>query len=1159
MLSNRAISTSRMPMRQRARPYTDPIFSGQALGSAVVQNLKRESLALLRYVLRSSPVKRVKLTGTPFPKTRKSLLDPIPTSFTDDLESELCWTAAVMLHHAEQINCFLREQGEFEASLLSGDFDSADEARRRALNDLHESYWGMETQFLLVECRDGFESNRDLLTSCLKEGEQYIREGCRNFLSLFAQLFSQRVEQNLSVSEYDHYCAFLKPTTDDQIAVKRMRGYLQFRLNYHTFDQFDLLPFVVHMEESHALIDRYNTFVRVLLTLAVTDSILVTSHRVSMALGALVAELDDSRLEVINSLTARRGSQTRDLPAALFAVMDCYTRGEYLRARDLSIDALREHPAMFELYEISAKATVRAGVSLSNPFRAGTFAYEILNALYHILARDADMPAALERLLQIAYQMDCCRVGIQLYAFHQQHARGRYPLSKDRGILLTANYPTPRLSLLLSDAEAAELYLSALDSTSSQNAAIHLFRTYWRSISDMSYHQAIVDVPESRECKFKAHALERMGQYEDALAEYRRLATFAEDTPSLSADAATGQYQCCIKLGRITNAADVLAEAVVLQPHLIPAGTLHEIVQYLGNAETDQKNIACPVLACSAQRESLSLDTDPIHDALDDFLTAWGVQRPSELVEFAGSFKVHLLTYLLRYACLPDVLDSSIWYSSQTEVEGERIRICEWLSELEPDNRDVFNREIAELTQLATMRELTHKVERSRVYVDASGIRQVLPESLRDRISRCLAFSRIKREELRQSFELSPAFEQLLEETKVLYIDEGFRIFRGLFDDIRAEFLSSTEYGLDSNLSQRIRHGTLAGEIRAQFEESHLVTLKDASGQYGENAYWIDELGPPDEERQRMCEILAQLSSRVDQTISVVRNEWIQIRSEAVPDGMFDYDFGPQQLHEPYQQVVKIHGDESFLDFVFDVLWQRTDENLHNVRAAIKNELRRLLFEALDECEARMGELAPPNAMSPFRVAITRCRTQLAYALESIADWFSIDHSQQIQDFPLPALVNSLLGVVSRCSGPSRLHVRSSIDDTKPVPGALFRGLWDLMFILLDNAAKHSKLESTNVDLTLEIGNGGLSVAVTNDLGKDVDHEAIRRVVDGIATPDIGVAVAEGVRREGGTGLLKLHKIIRHDLGANEDYLIDPMITNDGRFSVEISLGGVSQ
>src|SRR4029077_15834460 len=114
------------------------------------------------------------------------------------------------------------------------------------------------------------------------------------------------------------------------------------------------------------------------------------------------------------------------------------------------------------------------------------------------------------------------------------------------------------------------------------------------------------------------------------------------------------------------------------------------------------------------------------------------LRKPTELRAIAAEFNTAQLSFVLRNLAVPDVLDSSLWYDNLEDVERERLKVCEWLLELDELNRDVYKGEIAAINRAASMRELTHKVDSSKIFVDTEAIRRTLPDSFADRVIRCL-------------------------------------------------------------------------------------------------------------------------------------------------------------------------------------------------------------------------------------------------------------------------------------------------------------------------------------------------------------------------------------------------------------------------------------
>ncbi len=211
--------------------------------------------------------------------------------------------------------------------------------------------------------------------------------------------------------------------------------------------------------------------------------------------------------------------------------------------------------------------------------------------------------------------------------------------------------------------------------------------------------------------------------------------------------------------------------------------------------------------------------------------------------------------------CAFEVLAESFWFESQDEIALERISLCEWLIENDPENRRIDQAEIAEISRILAIRELTHHAERSRIFVDTDAIIESLPKTILDRATRCMTLGMLKDVSLRQTIEITKALMEEIDNSRIFIIDEGFRLFKQVFEDLKTQFLSSNKYGLDANLSQRIRHGTLAGALRAPFESQQLVTLKDSSGSYMQNDFWIRRVCRSEHDSIGLSEALAEFSA----------------------------------------------------------------------------------------------------------------------------------------------------------------------------------------------------------------------------------------------------------------------------------------------------------
>jgi hypothetical protein len=121
------------------------------------------------------------------------------------------------------------------------------------------------------------------------------------------------------------------------------------------------------------------------------------------------------------------------------------------------------------------------------------------------------------------------------------------------------------------------------------------------------------------------------------------------------------------------------------------------------------------------------------------------------------------------------------------------------------------------------------------------------------------------------------------------------------------------------------------------------------------------------------------------------------------------------------------------------------------------------------------------------------------------------------------------------------------------VPGYAFRGVWDILFLLLDNAAKHSGGPMTNVLLKVTRDVGSLEIFVSNSVDESIGMEDLRRTADQLSNLHRLPSNLEAARREGGSGHTKLRKILQYDLHCSH-YKIAASVGSNRTFVVQVTM-----
>lgn len=167
---------------------------------------------------------------------------------------------------------------------------------------------------------------------------------------------------------------------------------------------------------------------------------------------------------------------------------------------------------------------------------------------------------------------------------------------------------------------------------------------------------------------------------------------------------------------------------------------------------------------------------------------------------------------------------------------------------IDAQNEAEYMEELVKITEQINIKKLSLQIEQSKIYVDVEGVKSKLGGQLEESYSKYIFLQKNP-----QLNNLPAHFiEMLLKKMSdggalsgVVTIPptEADYILLDMISEIRDLFVSSSDHGLDFYISTRIRHGTLAGQLRGTLDALHLVTYKDAKTKsYKDNDYWPEVL-----------------------------------------------------------------------------------------------------------------------------------------------------------------------------------------------------------------------------------------------------------------------------------------------------------------------------
>lgn len=1125
MGSGRKASKTSLRSANLARPLIAEMLSGRRTAPGALFALKSLDTAAIQFFFQRVghlPTIRGALLGKARVDTYQEIgTTPNPPGPVGPLAGELLLATHAVAYEGATIAGFVARRQAFEQALLVGDSAEARRELDAAEAESGQSIWLLEARVLHdATCLDEVHGMRTLLEKAITEA----RSNSYLVLALLTPYVREASARSSAAEAIQHVHQFAKdlPSVSPTTLASWLLRSSPAMLNAQHEEQ---LANFLHQESALPLVDRYLALRRTLLTLVSSDISPALRQAVRAALTVLARFVREPWVAYARAILGDEGpADGDDESAAMTRCLDLYTVGAYEEAAAASRAALATYPSRLAFYELHVRSVLRSGAAWTPPGPPGSPMHEVARLLYLRLQCKAETREALDKLEEQAASLTGLSLAEQLFRL--------LPESPERASLspifhlLVARGPTPRQLLAFGRNHVTAACMRRLRRQSSSSVALDVAA----ALLD-GEERAWDGIPEPRPTKLRALAALADGRPDDALDLLDGIRELRSASIVDQQELMALRFEALLELEWIEECARVVAELYAGRWHLLVGLPLHRMRAGITHDRVQANpSIDWPLALLAAQKFSRSaVDSYDIYVGYDEYLLSRGCDRPSKLRAGAAldGLELRQLVLFLREACAITVMNHSPVFDSQRAVEQERIELCGWLIELDPRRASVYAEERDKIIRTQTIRDALTQVERSKIYVDTEGIRRSMATTLADRFAEIKELSRVERSIL--ELVARQVDVGVLERAQVRIVE---RLFLKTFREVTKSFLSSDEHGLDGNLSIRIRHGTLTGQLRVHFERFLLVTQRDSrSGAYERNEHWLPRV-PPGQAVEPIDAALRRFSLAVDRAIETVKDEWLQIRSPDKPNGLFNYDFSPMELRELRQRAVAVEATEAFGDVMFEALWRRTQENSLTVKQKIEGELRDDLAASLAELEGGLAPVEPVVRYIGLKSAIDQCRGGLHQVLESISGWFDLHATRVVQDHPLDLVAETCIAAVRRSLSRGRRLTSNVQAGLPPLRGRYFDHMLELMHILVVNAVRHGRRDA---DVRLEVGRdeAGLTVQVVNGLdpGRADELRARRHEYEQRAKQE---RPATAIRQEGGTGFYKLGKILRIDLGATD-------------------------
>ncbi|WP_416865760.1 MAG: hypothetical protein ACMVP2_26015 [Imperialibacter sp.] len=1081
------------------------------------------------------------LLGRPLPVSMSELgrdgISPFKLSFF----SEVSWLFVAFQYYHKEIQLFLHHEREFETAFLKGNYQAAEQVLNHIESNICTSFWAIEKRLLLEE----YIKPSRTKTSGLTEA---IRNDSERLVKIFSSYLSTRFERDLPPARYDDLVNKFAAKQRQQV----LSNYFLFRLNYFENLVIEQPEYALYLESNFSVVDRYLTFIQVVVSLLCSkssqDQHVATVRPFVVKLCRII---NDPRLKNICLLLGDKVETSEDNKSDVVEVKELFFDGNFTACFKHAHLTVKQAPYKIEAIEYLIKSCIILNCPIPTIGNSKSLVNIILQRLKDIFTLSNDYDLAMYEMNKIAKSIACpiwCGRLVKILNDFQPVGLKQYNFELHSELM--AEYLSTNLSQHLEDSKAIENFCKAHESfkpySSSAYTDFRLKKTKERS-QKKSLFNSLNEVKwfESQGCLNEAtDILEEI----ECSSEIRELLT----VKFVFIEIVKAKARVYHASKRTSEAIELICHAIISDEKIISALYNQELLQNVFNSKDSiiLSNICVPILARVYEPDQIN----NIWIAYDNFMYENGYTFPTELFnsDFVNS---DLKRFFLSYVCIQDVYDSSPFFTSPEHLDNERIEICNYLCLIDPEQKNGYINEITEIETRTLIKRGIKEIDESKIYVDTVGIKREISNEVKERFARGRELYKLKKEQIEYLLEMSSSVLLLYvpkkdDERGVVKFDESttkelgianhphFENFKETFLLIRDRFISSNEFGLDSYISIRIRHGTLLGEIRSIFDRYKLITKRNSyTKQYEPNDYWIEKLCQNQTNSASVKDQFNIFSAAVDELSEEIKNSHLQIKTEDKASiGLFDYKYSTTQLISLYEDTFyEIDDHEVFFETVITKLWERTEENLTNLRDKFQNEFCNVLLKRLDTLMENIGHskyqlLGDTNELVRD---VTACKTDTTNALEKISLWFRRSYSNSINEFDIRLVVDICFSIVNKMQPQTPiLHPNLNIDSKVIFKGEFFTFFIDILRNILDNILKHSELvePELNVGLSITHANGKLRIELENNVASTVN---LKNENKNIATTQHRIDKAQEqilVKGESGSGYLKINSILKGHL-----------------------------
>lgn len=1129
-----------------------------AKGKSSINIGTKELFLSLKYVLNDSQAKTLikslsqekinEIRGILLPKVYSDLRNSKNISSKDNFVKELSWYTNEFEDFQYEINEFLRLENKFDCFFLAGNYTEAGLILDEIETKICVSHWSIEKRLFIAEYESGFKKNKVVLANIIGKENNSIT----NVLSKYQSI---RIEKKLSFFKYEEIFNNLLET----YAEGRAKEYLNFKLNFFKQGFYNHKGFILNIDNSSSIVDKYKSFIQcILLFISENEKDKSIEVFIKLNLNKLLYKINDSR--IINALYEIGDTPNFKISnenEEFLKITDNYIQGNYETVLVALESFFIINSNIFELYEIYVKSIINLKLPFTNPFPQESISGKCLEDLFNIFKKNNKTQNSLINSIKTYNSIGNIAWSYKYFTFvHNEHSSNFESININKYSHLNSPYLNFTNCGFFKNIELSQKYLSNIKE-SKYLISIDFYEQLLKILRGESISKIEGGIEPFRAILYYSQAIQLSGNYELALESYKNILDSNEYKEALELEhnlieIVQGMLNCLINLNKYQEAAILTAHYNIINPNFTQRLRSDLLLNNLIESENEnlKKEISTPIVL---HQYRSYINPNDIWIAYDDFLFSHSLDYPKELENIIEALDKVKVIYFLKHISKQEVYDSSHMFENQDDLDNERIDICSLLTKIDKDNFEEYINEISEINRNLLIRQGIKQIDESKIYVDVKGIKSSLEKDIKESFERymnlqTLSIDQIQKLDLNSDSLMISYYEKSNDSNESEFKESNLKItsysrveqFTDMFLKIRNKFIASNEFGIDTYLSMRIRHGTLLGEIRSVFEKYYLITKKkDNSKEYKDNIYWQKLLAKSDVELSSLFnQIMSVFSQKIDAISDELKNKKLQIKTEKKEsNGFFDYSFSESELFSLFTNKISVIDQyDVFFEELISILWKRTEENLTRIRKDISENIKDDMVSSLVNLSKDIERIFNKHESAEVKELlrnITLCQTDIINELDKIAAWFKRTNSKTINEFYIHLPIDSTLTTLKRLYKDfQNLSLDLDIDCDIKFEGENFPHFCYIFQNLMHNIIEHAELNCNDLKVNIHIENieNQFFINVSNSFSNEINLEDLNHKIKETQKLLLQSDDNDKIRAEQGTGYLKIQKTLKSDL-----------------------------